>query len=372
MTLRIATNLAAQNAAQQFELNYGAAQAAAAHLSTGLRIVTAADDAAGLTIAGHLTAQINGLTQATANAQDARAVAGIADGALGTVQDALQRMRRLVLAAANTGGNTTDAVMAYSREVGALTELLDAIAEFTHSGGTPLLDGSYAAIFQVGADGGNTVVLDLSRADVHAANLGGGTTGGGIDLTRLGILGLDAADSGIYTVEGARGDLSMLTDSIVATTTQRARIGAVTNQLDYTLANLQVALGNTVGARSNLIDADMADEASRYVRTQIQATAAAAVLAQANSAPTAVLRLLDDARASAETAQSRRGNASRGSAPGSPGGAGASDDRPAHVTSRDDRPTAGAASAAAPAVPADGAPPSAPSTPAAPKDSSAA
>lgn len=367
MTVRIATNIAARAALDQLDRNLGSVQTAAARLGSGLRIVTSADDAAGLTIAGHLTAQINGLRQATANAQDAHAVAGITDGALGTVQDALQRMRRLVLAAANAGGSTAEAVMAYSREAGALTDLLDAIAEFTHSGNRTLLDGRYAGLFQIGANGGDIITLDLTRADMHAANLGGQAAGGGIDLTQLSILGTEASESGIYTVDGARGDLSMLTESIVATTALRAHVGAVTNQLDDTIANLQVALSNTVGARSNLVDADMADEASRFIRAQIQTTAAVAVLAQANSSPAAVLRLLDDARTPAghRRQQDRDGTRAAGSAgsAGSAGGGsvagGSADERPARVIPRRD--SSGTGSGASGPLGASGADPSGPS-----------
>lgn len=318
MSVRIATNIAALAAVHQLDLGQQAAAAAATQLGTGLRIAGSADDAAGLTIAHHLTAQINGIVQAAANALDGRAVAVIADGALGTVTDALQRMRQLVLAAANAGAATPQAVRSYSGEIGALAALLDAIAEFTRSGGKTLLDGSYSALFQAGPDGGDTIALDLTRADVHASAFGGA-----IDLTQLTILGSDATDSGIYTVDGARGDLAMLTDSIVAATGQRSLIGAVVNQLDHTVANLQTALGNMVGARSNLLDADMAEQASRFAKAQIRTVAAAAVLAQANSTPQAVLSLLDDARAGSQ-ASDRRSSGGGSGAVASPAG-----DRPA-------------------------------------------
>lgn len=319
MGLSIASAVPAMAALHDLSASGRENAAAAGHLASGLRITGAADDAAGLSIGTSLTTQINGLTQALANTRDAGAVAAIADGALGSVADTLQRMRTLVLRAGNAAVRGPAALQALSREVGALTELLDAIAEFTTSGGNKLLDGSYAAAFQVGANGGEIVMLDLSDADMHAANVGGTAGGTGTDLTRMAILGPDAA-AGIYTVGGVRADLEALTHSIVAVSDRRGAIGAVTGQLDATAATLTAALTSVISSRSSLMDADIAEEAGRFVASSIASRAAAFVVAQANSSPRAVLRLLDGARAAAGDDGTSRASDRRGGARGDSGG----------------------------------------------------
>jgi flagellin len=328
MSVRIATNTAALTALGALELSQQRLDVAARSLASGSRITRAADDAAGLAISQSLTSQIQGLVQAVANSQDATAVTAIADGALASVHETLQRMRMLVLRAANTGGGSPSSLAAIAREVGALTKLLDAIADFTASGGRTLLDGSYRGVFQVGVGGGDNIVLDLSRADIHASNLGGTSTGGGIDLTALNILGLDGSE-GLYTVEGVRADLATLSESIVAVSATRSQLGAVANQLAHTMAGLNTAIAAVTASRSGLTDADMADQAQRFVASTITTHTAAFVLAQANSAPEAVLRLLDHSTGSAR-AGGGRGTRS-GSAPASAsGGPGDTDDAAPH------------------------------------------
>lgn len=335
MSVRIATNTAALTALGTLGRSQQRLDDAARSLASGSRITRAADDAAGLAISQSLTSQIRGLVQAVANSQDATAVTAIADGALASVHETLQRMRMLVLRAANTGGGSPASLASIAHEVGALTTLLDAIADFTASGDRRLLDGSYRGVFQVGTNGGDTVVLDLSRADMHARNLGGATTGGGIDLTALNILGLDGSE-GLYTVNGARADLATLSESIVAVSATRSELGAVANQLSHTMAGLNTAIAAVTASRSSLTDADMADQAQRFVSSAIATYAAAFVVAQANSAPEAVLRLLDDSTGSGQ-ADGERG-ASSGSAPASGfGGRDEADDAAPH------RPVAGCA-----------------------------
>lgn len=335
MSVRIATNTAALTALGTLGRSQQRLDDAARSLASGSRITRAADDAAGLAISQSLTSQIRGLVQAVANSQDATAVTAIADGALASVHETLQRMRMLVLRAANTGGGSPASLASIAHEVGALTTLLDAIADFTASGDRRLLDGSYRGVFQVGTNGGDTIVLDLSRADMHAPNLGGTTTGGGIDLTALNILGLDESD-GLYTVNGVRADLATLSESIVAVSAARSELGAVANQLSHTMAGLNTAIAAVTASRSSLTDADMADQAQRFVSSAIATYAAAFVVAQANSAPEAVLRLLDDSTGSGQ-ADGERG-ASSGSAPASGfGGRDEADDAAPH------RPVAGGA-----------------------------
>lgn len=335
MSIRIATNIAVLTALGTLDRNQREWGDAAIKLASGLRITRAADDAAGLALSQGLTTRINGMVQALSNAQDATTVAGIADGALATVHDTLQRMRVLVLGASAGGPGSLDAI---AHEIGALTELLNAIADFTAAGGHTLLDGTYRAAFQVSPDAGNNVVLDLSRADMHATNLGGDQSGNGIDLTALNILGLDESD-GIYTVEGMSADLATLSESIVAVSATRSGLGAAANQLAYTIANLHSAVAAVSASRSALTDADMAGEAQRFASAKITMFAAASVVAQANSAPEAVLRLLDDSVPGARRHGGSGSDSSSGSGSGAQAGSAAAPGRgsgsePADVTGR--------------------------------------
>src|SRR6266487_4554829 len=143
MSLRINTNVAALNAYNNLSANQMKLESAFSQLSSGLRINKAADDAAGLSISQGLTSQINGLTQAVSNTQDGINVAQIADGALGTVQNILQRMRTLVVQAANNGTQDTDSLSALNSEISQLATQLGNIASQTKFGQTNLLDGSF-------------------------------------------------------------------------------------------------------------------------------------------------------------------------------------------------------------------------------------
>jgi flagellin len=277
MSLRINTNVAALNAYNNLSTNQAKLESAFSQLSSGLRINKAADDASGLAISQGLTSQINGLTQAVSNAQDATNVAQIADGALGTSQDVLQRMRTLVVQAANSGTQDTNSLADIQAEIKSLGDQLDQISTQTSFGGKTLLDGSYSGTFQVGANGGETVTLDLKTGgDFKAATLGVDTSK--IDVTSA-------------TFDSTTA-LTALDTAIQKVSTARANIGATQNQLSYTVTNLQTAITNVTASRSNLTDADLATQVTAMTQQQILTNAATSVLAQANSAPQAILKLL--------------------------------------------------------------------------------
>jgi flagellin len=279
MSLRINTNVAALNAYNNLSANQTRLESAFQQLSSGLRINKAADDAAGLSISQGLTSQVNGLTQAVSNAQDGINVSQIADGALGTVQNILQRMRTLVVQAGNEGTQDASSLAAIGSEVTSLNTQLDNIAAQTKFGATNLLDGTYNYNFQVGANGGDTIALNLSTANVTAANLTTST------LTIAG-------GPGTYSSAQATTDLSAIDAAITTVSTARSGIGAVQNQLNYTVTNLQTAITNVTSSRSNLTDADLAAQVTQMTQSQILTSAATSVLAQANSAPQAILKLL--------------------------------------------------------------------------------
>ncbi|WP_375492564.1 flagellin [uncultured Jatrophihabitans sp.] len=281
MSLRINTNVAALNAYNNLSTNQGKLEDAFGQLSSGLRINKAADDAAGLSISQGLTSQINGLTQAVSNAQDATNVAQIADGALGTVQEILQRMRTLVVEAGNSGTQDANSLSAINAEMKSLNSELTNVSSQTKFGSVNLLDGSFNKVFQVGANGGETISLNLTSADVKPATLTTST------------LTIAASTSPTtYSDTDASGDLTKIDNAIKTVSTARSNIGAVQNQLTYTVTNLNTAITNVTASRSNLTDADLATQVTKMTQQQILTSAATSVLAQANSAPQAILKLL--------------------------------------------------------------------------------
>lgn len=273
MSLRINTNVGALNAYGNLSTNQASLQDAFEKLSSGLRINKAADDAAGLSISQGLTSQINGLTQAVRNAQDGTNVAQIADGALNTVQQILQRERDLAVQASNGGSQDTAAQTAAQSEITNLNTQLDNISKTTAFGGTKLLDGTYAGVFQVGANNSANEQLTLTLTSS--------------DSTTLGVNGVN-----VGTTAGAQSAISTIDAAIATVSASRSQIGATQNQLGYTINNLQTTIQNVTASRSNITDADLATEVTAMSQAQILTSAATSVLAQANSAPQAILKLL--------------------------------------------------------------------------------
>ena len=273
MSLRINTNVGALNAYGNLSANQASLQDAFEKLSSGLRINKAADDAAGLSISQGLTSQINGLTQAVRNAQDGTNVAQIADGALNTVQQILQRERDLAVQAANGGSQDAAAQTAAQSEITNLNTQLDNISKTTAFGGTKLLDGTYNGTFQVGANNSANEQLTLTLTSS--------------DSTTLGVNGVN-----VSTTAGAQSAIDTIDAAIATVSASRSQIGATQNQLGYTINNLQTTIQNVTASRSNITDADLATEVTAMSQAQILTSAATSVLAQANSAPQAILKLL--------------------------------------------------------------------------------
>ena len=297
MSLRINTNVSALNAYQNLNNNQNALADSIEKLSSGLRINKAADDAAGLSISQGLTSQINGLTQAVSNAQDGINVSQIADGALGTTQQILQRMRTLVVQASSTGTQDSASLSAIGSEIGSLNSQLNNISSQTKFGQTNLLDGTYKGTFQVGANAGDNITLDLKTnltGGVKSSSLGLGamdTEATPVSTVALSALAITGAATG-YTAAQSNNDLASIDQAISQVSTARSGIGATQNQLNYTVSNLQTAITNVTASRSNLTDADLATEVSKMTQSQILSQAATSVLAQANSAPQSILKLL--------------------------------------------------------------------------------
>ncbi|WP_404352296.1 flagellin FliC [Phycicoccus jejuensis] len=274
MGLQVNTNVAALNAYRHLSSTQSSMNTSLERLSSGLRINRAADDAAGLAISEKLRAQTNGLSQATSNAQDAISLVQTAEGALNETHSILQRMRQLAVQSGNDT-NTADDRLAIQSEVTALNDELDRIANTTQFNGQNLLDGTGGTAgtftFQIGANSGQTVDVAFAQADT--------TT-----------LGTDTLD--VSTSAGAATALTAIDAAIKTVSGNRADLGAVQNRLQHTINSLSVASENAAAAESRIRDTDMAKEMSSFSRSQILSQAGVSMLAQANSAPQSVLKLL--------------------------------------------------------------------------------
>tara|TARA_B100000989_G_scaffold276387_1_gene236614 strand:+ start:1241 stop:2101 length:861 start_codon:yes stop_codon:yes gene_type:complete len=265
-------------------------------LSTGQRINSAGDDAAGLAISSRMTSQINGLDQAARNANDAISMLQTADGALIEVTNMLQRMRELAVQAASGTSVAADRT-ALDVEFEALKAEIERIADQTQWNGSLLLNGSIgssgAVSFQIGGNADQTISFTFSNyqnadsTDVTATPLGAiDTSGNGTD-DNVGVNTLD-----ITTVANHDEALDGLTSAINNVNARRASIGAVINRLEYAADNLSNVSQNASASRSRILDADYASETTELARTQIIQQAATAMLSQANQQAQSVLALL--------------------------------------------------------------------------------
>jgi flagellin len=296
----INTNVAATITSNALAKNDRAMGQSMERLSTGQRINSASDDAAGLAIASKMTSQIRGLDQAVRNGNDAISMIQTADGAMVEVSNMLQRMRELTVQAAS-GTNTSDDLASLDIEFQALDDQIDAISINTEWNGQKLLDGSLGAVaFQVGANASQTI--SVTFADLNTDNSATEATGAGTATTDM-FTGLDndVAASGTSTVDL---DAQVITGSAQGTTlgyldraldrinSHRATLGATINRLEYAVDNLANVSQNASASRSRVQDANYATESTELARTQIIQQAGTAMLAQANQQSQSVLALL--------------------------------------------------------------------------------
>jgi flagellin len=266
MSMTINTNLYSLNAQRNTTTSQGSLATAMQRLSSGLRVNSAKDDAAGLAIGNRMDAQARGMNVAVRNANDGISLSQTADGALATVSDALQRMRELAVQAANGSNGTTDRAN-LNTEYQQLDSQITDIAAQTKFNGTDILNaGAGAQIFQVGANVGDTLTVTTNAV----TNVGG-------DLT---------------TAANANTAIGAIDTKIDAINTDRATYGAAINRLGFTSANLQISSENQTAARSRIMDADFAAETANLSRANILQQAGNAMVAQANQLPQQVLTLL--------------------------------------------------------------------------------
>ena len=267
--MRINNNIAAYNAYRNVTGTNSAMSKSLEKLSSGNRINRAADDAAGLVISQKLRAQSSGLRTAIRNVQDGISVVQVAEGSMTEIHSMLNRMRDLAVQAANTGANDATAVTAAQAELDALVLEIDHIASETEFAGVKLLDGSYTAkTFQVGAASGDTVAVTISDMDATSLTVNS--------------LTLNNAATAITDIDAA----------IAAVSAERGSLGALQNRFESMINNLQVSVENLTASESRIRDADMASEMITFTRNQILQQAGMAMLAQANSVPQSVLKLL--------------------------------------------------------------------------------
>jgi flagellin len=282
MSLRVNTNVTAFDAYRNLTATDSAMSSSLQKLSSGSRINSASDDASGLVISQNIKAQIGGIGQAVSNAQDGISVVQTAEGALNEVASMLQRMRDLSVQAANSGANggySGTAVAAANAEVAQLQQAIDQISSTTQFNGTKLLDGTAGTLtFQVGANAGETLTIALKAMNSASLGTSSGTNVGAIDLTSS----ASAASDAIKTLDAAISDVS----------TFRGTLGATENRLTHVVANLNVTQENLSASESRIADTDMASEMTNFSKQQILMQAGTSMLAQANSAPQAVLSLL--------------------------------------------------------------------------------
>lgn len=282
MALTVNTNTTSLNVQKNLNRASDALSTSMQRLSSGLKINSAKDDAAGLQISTRMQSQIRGGNQAIQNANDGISVAQTAEGALQATTDILQRMRELAVKA-RTGTNGTADQKATNKEFADMSDEITRIAASTNLNGKNLLDGSAGTVtLQVGANTGTANHIDLvlsSKFDAVSLS---------VDKGALALTGTDAATAG-SNIDNA---ITAIDAAIAAIGDTRASLGASQNRLTSTIANLQNIVENTTAAQGRVQDTDFAAETANLTKQQTLQQASTSVLAQANQLPSAVLKLL--------------------------------------------------------------------------------
>ncbi|MCF2859358.1 flagellin [Pseudoalteromonas sp. SMS1] len=320
MAIFVNTNVSSLNAQRQLNNSSMALDTSFQRLSSGLRINSAKDDAAGMQISNRLTGQINGLSQGSRNANDGISLAQTAEGALDETTQMFQRVRTLAQQASN-GSNTDEDRLAIQEEIRSLMGEVNRVATDTTFGGQNLLDGSYQASFQVGADAVQTIGFSMQNiggtAAINSISANGGFTLSGIAGVASAVTGneLSALAVGVSDIDGAAVtetfantyiatsiSVSSQTnaqvvmagmDSLIAVVDKkRAELGAVQNRFQSTIRNQSNISENLSAARSRISDTDFAVETANLTKMQILQQASSSILSQANQRPQVALSLL--------------------------------------------------------------------------------
>jgi flagellin len=290
MSLVINHNLMAMTASRHLTSTYNRLSNSVARLASGLRINSAADDAAGLAIREMMRTDIRVLNQGVRNANDALSLIQTADGALSVIDEKLTRMKELAEQAA-TGTYTAAQRLIMDSEYQAMASEITRIANATDFNGVKLLDGSLSG---TGVDGSQQLKIHFgtgnsSAEDYYYIRIGAATA------SALGVGNAIGAGSAGYTIStqaAAQSALETIDAAITSKDTIRANLGALANRLSNTITNLTIQAENLQAAESRISDVDVATEMTEFVRNQILTQAAVAMLAQANSLPQLALQLI--------------------------------------------------------------------------------
>ncbi len=281
MAIVVNTNISSLNAQRNLSTTNNALATSLQRLSSGLRVNSAKDDAAGSAIAEGLTSAIRGGNQAIRNANDGISVGQTAEGALGQIANNLQRIREISVQASNGSISNTNRSQ-LQKEVDQLTQEISRIVQTTEFNGTKLLSGASTITFQVGFSGSKDNQVSVDTTDLAGAgtlNTYGGslTATGTVDVT---------------TSAGASAAIASLDSDIAQIANIRATFGSVQNRFEAVVSNLQNYVENLSASKSRIIDADFAAETAQLTRNQILQQAGTAILAQANTVPQGALTLL--------------------------------------------------------------------------------
>ncbi|GGY28071.1 flagellin N-terminal helical domain-containing protein [Paludibacterium paludis] len=278
MAIVVNTNIASLNAQRNLSTSSSSLSTSLQRLSSGLRVNSAKDDAAGLAISQTLTSAVRGNNQGIRNANDGISVAQTAEGALGQVGNNLQRIREIAVQAANGSVSNTNRSQ-LQKEVDQLTQEISRIVQTTNFNGTKLLTSGQSITFQVGASGtaDNQVVasgVEMSGLKAFKTNLTAVVT---VDVT---------------TSAAASAALSDMDTDISSVSDTRAKLGALQNRFEAVVANMQNYVENLTASNSRIMDTDFASETANLTRNQILQQAGTSILGQANQLPQAALNLL--------------------------------------------------------------------------------
>ena len=276
----INTNIMSLNAQRNLSATQSALATSVQRLSTGLRVNSAKDDAAGLAIAERMNTQVRGMNVAIRNANDAISLSQTAEGTLSKINDMGQRMRELAVQSANATNNDSDRA-SLNQEYQALAEEIKRNLAGAAFNGTKLFAGAAALTFQVGANAATTDQITITTENLVGDN----------KLTA--VIGTNGnKPDGIATAATASAALGKLDDMLSMVNSKRAEFGATQNRFEAVIQTLQVSAENQTAARSRIMDADFASETAALTRAQVLQQAGTAMLSQANSLPNNVLSLL--------------------------------------------------------------------------------
>jgi flagellin len=275
MALTVNTNIASMNAQRNLTNSQNSLNVSLQRLSSGLRVNSAKDDAAGLAIAERMNAQVRGLTVGIRNAGDGISLAQTAEGALGSVTEAFQRMRELAVQSSNATNGTTDRTSLNAEFAQLGTEVGRILAGTEFNGIAILAGGAGAQDFQVGPNNTANDRITVTTTDMAGAAAVTGATG-----------------TNVSTTATAQAAIALVDTALDAVNAERGTLGAAQSRIEIAVRSLEATRENTAAARGRIVDADFAAETANLTRSQILQQAGVAMLSQANSLPQSALALL--------------------------------------------------------------------------------